>query len=111
MLELGIRPAISSDAFVQSYRPLDTIAAAMRRVTPSGVRVGADQELTVEEALAAHTINAARAIHMDDQIGSIEPGKLADLAILDGDLLAAAPDEIRAMPIWMTVLAGQIATA
>ncbi len=39
-LELGIRPAISSDAFVQSYRPLDTIAAAMQRITPSGFEVG-----------------------------------------------------------------------
>jgi predicted amidohydrolase YtcJ len=109
MLELGIRPVISSDAFVQSYRPLDTIAAAMRRVTPSGVRVGADQELTIEEALAAHTIDAARAIHMDDRIGSIEPGKLADLTIIDGDLLATPADSIRDLPIWMTVLGGSIA--
>ena len=108
-LELGIRPAISSDAFVQSYRPLDTIAAAVRRVTPSGVRVGADQELTIEEALAAHTINAARALHMDDRIGSLEPGKLADLTIVDGDLLATAPEAIRDLPIWMTVVGGAIA--
>jgi predicted amidohydrolase YtcJ len=109
MLELGIRPVISSDAFVQSYRPLDTIAAAMRRVTPSGVRVGADQELTVDEALSAHTIDAARALHMDDRIGSIEPGKLADLTIIDGDLLATPAESIRALPIWMTVLGGAIA--
>jgi len=108
-LDLGIRPVISSDAFVQSYRPLDTVAAAVRRVTPSGVRVGADQELTVEEALAAHTIDAARALHMEDRIGSIEPGKLADLTIIDGDLLAAQPEAIRALPIWMTVVGGEIA--
>ena len=109
MLELGIRPAISSDAFVQSYRPLDTVAAAMRRVTPSGVRVGADQELTIEEAIAAHTINAARALHMDDRIGSIEPGKLADLTVVDGNLLATQPESIRGLPIWMTVVGGAIA--
>jgi predicted amidohydrolase YtcJ len=108
-LELGIRPAISSDAFVQSYRPLDTIAAAVRRVTPSGVRVGADQELTIEEAVAAHTINAARALHMDDRIGSLEPGKLADLTILDGDLLGTPAESIRDLPIWMTVVGGSVA--
>jgi predicted amidohydrolase YtcJ len=108
-LELGIRPAISSDAFVQSYRPLDTVAAAVRRVTPTGVRVGADQELTIEEAVAAHTINAARALHMDDKIGSIEPGKLADLTVVDGDLLATPAESIRNLPIWMTVLGGTIA--
>jgi hypothetical protein len=107
-LELGIRPAISSDAFVQSYRPLDTIAAAVRRVTPSGVRIGPDQELTVEEALAAHTINAARAVHMEDRIGSIEVGKLADFAVLDGDLLATPAEAIRSRPIWMTVVGGEI---
>ena len=107
-LELGIRPAISSDAFVQSYRPLDTIAAAMQRITPSGFRVGPDQELTVEEALAAHTINAARALHMEDRIGSIEVGKLADFTVMDGDLLAAPAEAIRRMPIWMTVVGGEV---
>jgi predicted amidohydrolase YtcJ len=107
-LELGIRPAISSDAFVQSYRPLDTIAAAVRRVTPSGFRVGEDQELTVEEALVAHTINAARALHMDGRIGSIEVGKLADLTVLDGDLLNTPAEAIRQIPIWMTVVGGEV---
>jgi hypothetical protein len=109
MLELGIRPAISSDAFVQSYRPLDTIAAAMRRVTPSGERVGADQELTVEEAIGGHTIDAARAIHLDDRIGSLEAGKLADLAIVDGDLLATPAERVRDLPMWMTVVGGVVA--
>ena len=107
-LEAGILVVISSDAFVQSYRPLDTITAATHRVTPSGVRVGPDQELTVEEAVAAHTINAARALRMDDRIGSIEAGKLADLVVVDGDLLATPPDRVRDLPIWMTVVDGQI---
>lgn len=107
-LELGIRPAISSDAFVQSYRPLDTIAAAMQRITPSGFEVGADQRITVEEALAAHTINAARAIHMEDRIGSIEVGKLADFAVVDGDLLAAPAEALRSLPVWMTVVGGEV---
>jgi predicted amidohydrolase YtcJ len=107
-LEAGIPVVISSDAFVQSYRPLDTIAAAVRRVTSSGVRVGADQELTIEEALAAHTISAARAIRMDDRIGSIEEGKLADMAVIDGDLLATSPDRVRELGIWMTILGGEV---
>ena len=107
-LELGIRPAISSDAFVQSYRPLDTIAAAMQRITPSGFEVGPDQRLGVEEAVAAHTINAARALHMDDRIGSIEVGKLADFAVLDGDLLATPAERIRSLPVWMTVVGGDV---
>jgi hypothetical protein len=78
-------------------------------VTPRGVRVGADQELTIDEALAAHTIDAARALHLEDRIGSIEPGKLADLAVIDGDLLGTSPESIRSLPIWMTVVGGSIA--
>jgi predicted amidohydrolase YtcJ len=73
------------------------------------VRVGADQELTIPEALAAHTIDAARALHLEDRIGSIEVGKLADLAVVDGDLLATAPEAIRELKVWMTVVAGTIA--
>jgi len=106
--ELGIRPVISSDAFVQSYRPLDTIAAAVRRLTPSGVRVGPEHELTVEEALRAHTFDAARALAMDDRLGSIEMGKLADLVVLDGDLGSTAPERLRSLDVWMTIVDGRI---
>jgi predicted amidohydrolase YtcJ len=107
-IEAGIPVVISSDAFVQSYRPLATMSAAMRRVTPSGVRVGADQELTLDEALAAHTINAARAVRVEDRLGSIEPGKVADLVVIDGDLRAAAPESLGDLTIRMTIVEGRI---
>jgi predicted amidohydrolase YtcJ len=107
-LDLGIRPAISSDAFVQSYRPLDTISAATWRVTPDGTRVGEHHELTMEEAVRAHTIDAARAIRLEDRIGSLEPGKLADLAVIDGDLLAAEPARIGELGVRMAILGGEV---
>jgi predicted amidohydrolase YtcJ len=107
-IEAGIPVVISSDAFVQSYRPLDTISAAMLRVTPSGVRVGADQELTLDEALAAHTINAARALRMEDRLGSIEPGKLADLVVVDGDLRATGAKSVGGLAIRMTIIDGRV---
>jgi predicted amidohydrolase YtcJ len=107
-LDLGIRPVISSDAFVQSYRPLDTISAATWRVTPDGTRVGPHHELTIEEAVRAHTIDAARAIRMEDRIGSLEPGKLADIAVVDGDLLRAEPARIGELGVRLTVLGGDV---
>jgi predicted amidohydrolase YtcJ len=106
--ELGIRPVISSDAFVQSYRPFDTIAAAVRRVTPSGVRVGPEHDLTIEEALRAHTIDAARALVLDDRLGSIEVGKLADLVVIDGNLRSTSPERLRSLEVWMTIVDGRI---
>ena len=108
MLALGIRPVISSDAFVQSYRPLDTISAATFRVTPAGLRVGRDEELTIEEAVRSHTLDAARVLGWDDRLGSLEPGKLADVAVVDGDLLGHAPERIGEFGIWLTILDGAI---
>ena len=105
-LDLGIRPAISSDAFVQSYRPLDTISAATHRVTPDGTRAGPHHELSIEEAVRAHTLDAARALRLEDRIGSLEPGKLADIAVVDGDLLAADPARIGELAIWLTIQDG-----
>ncbi|HXG27214.1 MAG TPA: amidohydrolase [Candidatus Binatia bacterium] len=107
-LDLGIRPVISSDAFVQSYRPLDTISAATWRMTPDGTRVGPHHELSVEEAVRAHTLDAARALRLEDRVGSLEVGKLADIAVVDGDLLAAEPARIGELPIWLTIQDGQI---
>ncbi|MCP3998805.1 MAG: amidohydrolase, partial [bacterium] len=106
-LDAGVRIALSSDADVTSYRPLETITNAVTRTTLGGTPIGADQALTVEEAVRAHTIDAAYAMFAEDRIGSIEPGKLADLTVLDGDLFATAPAAIRDIPVWMTIIGGE----
>ncbi len=108
-LELGIHVVLSSDSDVASYRPLDTIAAAVARRTLAGRPIGADQALTVEEAIRAHTIEAAFAIGAEDRLGSIEPGKLADLVVLDRDPFGEPPEAIAGIGVWMTLLAGQVA--
>jgi predicted amidohydrolase YtcJ len=104
-----VRPVLSSDAFVSSLRPLDTISAAMTRRTRTGVPIGADHRMTLDEALRAHTLDAATAIGMEDRIGSLQPGKLADVAIVDGDIEATAPEHIGALNMWLTLLDGEIA--
>ncbi len=108
-LTRGIAVVLSSDAFVASYRPLDTIAASVSRRTRGGVPIGLDQELTVEEAVRCHTVEAARAIFMEDHLGSLEPEKLADLVVLDRDPFVTPPDEIPDVPVRMTVVGGEIA--
>jgi len=108
-LDAGIQPVLSSDAFVSSLRPLDTISAAMTRRTRTGMPIGADHRMTLDEALRAHTIDAAVAIRMEDRIGSLQPGKFADVTIVDGNLETTSPEHIPSLETWMTVLDGNIA--
>jgi predicted amidohydrolase YtcJ len=107
-LDAGVAVALSSDADVTSFNPLETIGNAVARTTMGGRPIGADQALSVEEAIRAHTIGAAFALFADDRIGSIEPGKYADLTVIDGDPFAVDPREIRSLPIWMTVIGGDV---
>lgn len=108
-LDAGIHPVISSDAFVSSLRPLDSISAAMTRRTRDGAAIGAEHRLTLDEALRAHTIDAATAISMDDRIGSLAPGKLADVTIIDGNLERTDPGHIATLSTWKTILDGHVA--
>ena len=107
-IEAGIRPVLSSDAFVTSFNPLHTIANALSRKTRLDAPIGTDQRLSLDEALRAHTIDAAMAIRMEDRLGSLEVGKYADITILDGSLLAIDPTAIGDMTIWMTLLNGEV---
>ena len=110
-LAAGVRVVVSSDSDVASYRPMRTLAAAVQRTTRGGLPLGPEQALTLEEALRAHTIDAAYALRMDDRIGSLAAGKLADLTVVDGDVWSASPDELAELPIWLTVLDGQVVHA
>jgi predicted amidohydrolase YtcJ len=106
-LDVGIRPVLSSDAFVTSFNPLLTIANALQRTTRDGKPIGPEQALTLDEAIYAHTIDAAVSIRMEDRLGSLEAGKLADLVVLDGTLEGMSPAEMAATTVWRTVINGE----
>lgn len=107
-LDAGVKLVLSSDADVTSFLPLETITNAVLRKTMDGHSIGSDQALTVEEAIRAHTIDAAHSIFAEDRIGSIEVGKQADLTIIDGDIFSVPPAEIRDLSIWMTMIDGDV---
>ena len=84
-LDRGLHPVISSDAPVGSHVPFHNIYAAVSRRTISGREVGGDQRVSVDDAIRAHTLDAARSIHAEDRLGSLDVGKLADVTVLDQD--------------------------
>ncbi len=78
--------ALGSDAPTTPWSsPQITLFGAVTRVTASNQRHEPDQALTVQEALRAHTMGSAYAAHEEEVKGSIEVGKLADLAVWSED--------------------------
>ncbi|MFF0771989.1 amidohydrolase [Nonomuraea wenchangensis] len=108
-IDAGLRPVLSSDSFVSSLRPMETVSNAVRRRTREDGPIGAEQAVTLEEALRAHTIDAAYALRMEDRIGSLTPGKLADVVVLDADVTALATDQLSGVDAWLTMLDGRVA--
>jgi predicted amidohydrolase YtcJ len=72
-----------------------------------GYVLGGDQAITPKEALQLYTVNNARVLGVEKERGTIEPGKLADLAVLSQDILAVPPDAIRNTKALLTVVGGK----
>lgn len=108
----GVPFAIHSDAPVTPLGPLFTAWCAVQRTSSSGRVLGRDTEaLSVEEALAAVTIDAAYTLKLDDVVGSIECGKYADFAVLEDDPFAVAPETLKDIQVWGTIVGGRIKEA
>ncbi|MFL6182767.1 MAG: amidohydrolase, partial [Actinomycetes bacterium] len=105
-LDAGVRVVISSDSDVSSYRPLTTIANAMSRRTIAGRVIGEHHRLSLEEALFAHSIDAAHALGLEHRIGSFEPGKAADLTWLASDVRSVPAEEVENVRVVATALDG-----
>lgn len=103
-LREGIRFALHSDAHVTPLGQLHTAWCAVNRVTPSGRVLGPEERISVEAALRAVTINAAYVLHLDHEIGSIEPGKRADFTVLAEDPFAVDPARLREVAVVGTVV-------
>lgn len=103
----GVPLAIHSDAPITPLGPLFTAWCAVNRLTSSGRVLGAGERIDVAAALRAITLGAAFTLGLDDRIGAIEVGKLADFCVLDDDPLAAAPEALKDVRIAGTVLGGR----
>jgi hypothetical protein len=105
-LENGVSIAMHSDAPITPIGPLFTAWCAVNRTTASGRVLGPGECLSIEEALRAITLGAAYTLHMDHEIGSIERGKWADFAVLEDDPLTIAPEKLKDVGVWGTVMGG-----
>jgi predicted amidohydrolase YtcJ len=80
---------------------------ATERTSRTGVVIGPDERVSVAEALRAITIDAAYQYFEEDTKGSIEPGKLADLVVLDRNPLNATGSALRGIRVVETIKAGE----
>lgn len=112
MLKAGLTLAGGSDCPVEPADPLWGIYAAVTRKDMDGKPKGAfypNERITVEEAVRMFTMGGAYAAFQEDQKGTLEPGKLADFAVLSEDLFRVAPDDIKDIEVLMTVVGGEVA--
>jgi predicted amidohydrolase YtcJ len=93
-LEEGHHPSASSDCPVSTVDPFVNIFAMLTRRTNRGTVMGAEEALTVEQAIHCQTWCAAYSQFEETRRGTLEPGMLADIAILSRDIFAASPEEI-----------------
>ncbi|MEM7057101.1 MAG: amidohydrolase [Pseudomonadota bacterium] len=108
---LGVHFAIHSDAPVTPLAPLFTAWCAVNRITASGQVLGPAERISVETALRTITLGAAYTLKMDHLVGSIEPGKFADFAVLEDDPTAVEPMALKDIPVWGTITGGEATQA
>jgi len=94
---------------VNFYDPFLAMATAVtRRPRDGGEPVHPEEALTREEVLRCYTINNARLLSNDDRTGTLEAGKLADLAVLDTDLLTCPDEQIAQTKVLRTYVGGKV---
>ena len=108
LLHHGINVAGSSDCPIVQPNPLMGMYAAVSRRGEAGDIVGGDEKIPLLDALRMYTQNAAQAIFQEGTKGTITPGKLADLVLLNGDPTQMSPDAVKDLKVEMTIINGEV---
>lgn len=112
LIDAGAIPAFGTDAPVWNLNPMEGAYAAITRQQPwDGYPEGGfvpEQRITLGQVLQGYTYGAAYVENFEDRIGTLQPGKLADLVIMDRNLFASAPEELlEAKPLY-TFIDGEV---
>jgi len=108
-MNAGVKLALGSDTPTSPwYAPQITLAESVLRVDQNNKALNPEQALTIQEALRLHTMGSAFACFEENVKGSLEPGKMADLAVWDANIYSIKPEEILQAKIEMTMIGGKV---
>jgi len=94
---------------INFYHPFLGMATAVtRNAKGENAPLHPEEALTREQAIRFYTINNARLLSCDDRLGSLEPGKLADIVVLNTDLLMCSTDQLAQATVWRTYVGGRL---
>lgn len=105
----GLPVPLGTDSPIISASPWRNMASAVKRRTLTGRVLGASQSLSLREAVEGYTMASAYTGFLEKETGSLFPGKAGDLVILEADPFSVPLGELPEMPVWMTVVNGEIA--
>ena len=117
VLDAGGKVTFGTDwpvaGYYSTYKPLEMIQVALTRKMLNGkglapVLPPQDEIVTLPEAIEATTLTCAYQIRLEDKVGSIEVGKLADLVVLEKNLFDVEPMEISKVKVLMTMMNGEV---
>jgi predicted amidohydrolase YtcJ len=107
LVRRNVPVSLHSDFPMAPAEPLVLAWTAITRETIAGKVFAPEERLTLDQGLKAVTIDAAYILHLEDKLGSIEAGKLADFTVLDKDPYAVGVKGLRDIKIWGTVFEGR----
>ena len=95
---------------VPSVNPWIAIETLVTRERPGGSEdsFGKEQAITLDQAIELFTVNSARHMGTEDRLGSIEPGKLADLVVVDRDPYTIPVNELHRVRVMYTIINGEV---
>lgn len=110
LLDAGATLALGTDFPVVKYNQIRDIWASVNRTYDDGTPAGADngQHITLTEALRANTLGSAKAYGRDNELGTLESGKLADVIVLDRNIFDIPSQEIKDATVLLTVMDGNV---
>ena len=106
-LDAGVKVAPGSDYTASPAEPMLWLQSEVTRTDASGHTWGANQRITVEEAIRCSTVHGAYASFEEGIKGALEPGQLADLVVWDHDLLRIGPESLMRVKPERTMLGGR----
>ena len=108
LVDAGATICNGTDVPVEPISPIESYFSTVTRITRDGDEFFPEQALTRMEALESYTINCAYAAFHEDALGSLTPGKLADIVVLDRDILTVDANQIQGTSVDLTILDGEV---